>query len=221
MLAKIIKIANIKKQREFILDQLLTISEENTDGDISYLYTGYLFPEVRSYFESEGFKIEDFFNEADAFSTDFRTHHLFTICDHVKLDDNECNEAENFDYSTDDDYLNSDDDNACFSNMLNDLLAKGIHPGNTPHLVAIPVPDDINSSEKIKDFLSNIFGTSLVSAAYSEKESSEKPEDNIFNLFEDNLPKTSDTDNKIPTEFTCNKKDKNSENIDDNYEDTP
>jgi len=203
MLAKVIKIANLKKQREFILEQILTISETNTDGDISYLYTGYLFPEVRSYFENEGFKIEDFFNEKDGISTEFCTHHLFTIRDNLKLTDNEFNEAENFDYITEDNYLNSDNDEECFCNMINDLMAKGINPENTPHLVAIPIPDNIHSSEKIKDFLSNIFGTDVTTAAYAEKEISKEPESNVFNLFEDILPKTSDKD------------------IDDSYEDNP
>ena len=200
MLAKIIKIANIKKQREFIEKQLIELSELNEDGDISYLYTGYLFPEVRSYFEMEGFKIEDFFNETTAPSARFRTHHLFTINDELKLDDDEWNDAEN--YSKEDDFSDSDDESSYFYNMLDDLLAKGIHPGNTPHLVAIPIPDDIHSSEGIQDFLSNIFGADAVSAAYADNEDSEEPEDNIFNLFGDDIPETSDVDDKIPTEFT-------------------
>ena len=87
--------------------------------------------------------------------------------------------------------------------MINDLMAKGINPENTPHLVAIPIPDNIHSSEKIKDFLTNIFGTDVTTAVYAEKEISKEPENNVFNLFEDILPKTSDKD------------------IDDSYEDNP
>lgn len=208
MLAKIIKIANIKKQREFIMQQLLNLSEKNTDGDISYLYTGYLFPEVRSYFETEGFKIEDFFNETTSPSAGFRTHHLFTISDELKLNDDEWNDAEN--YSKEDAFSDSDDESSAFYNMLDDLLSKGICPssrdGSGPHLVAIPIPDDVRSSEGIQDFLSNIFGADAVSAAYAASESNEdsekNDEDNIFNLFGDNLPETSDEDDKIPTEFT-------------------
>ena len=205
MLAKIIKIANIKKQREFIEKQLIELSELNEDGDISYLYTGYLFPEVRSYFEMEGFKIEDFFNETTAPSARFRTHHLFTISDELKLDDDDWNTAENFDYNQEDLSSGSEDEKTTFYNMLDEVLAKGIHPENGPHLVAIPIPGDPRNSEEIKEFLSGIFGDDIVSAAFAEKDdsknskNSEKNEDNIFNFFGS---ETSDEDNKVSSEFT-------------------
>ena len=116
MLAKEIKIANLKKQKEFIIEQLSILSETNIDGDISYLYTGYLFPENRYYFENEGFKIEDFFNEEDGLSTDFCTHHLFTIRDNLKLTKDEYSEAENFNYNTNKNSTKFTGDEDCYEN---------------------------------------------------------------------------------------------------------
>ena len=105
MLAREIKIANLKKQKEFIIKQLSTISKTNKNGDISYLYTGYLFPEVRYYFENDGFKIEDFFDEGNGFPIG----HLFTIRDNLKLTESERKEAENFDYTAENNYSKSDE----------------------------------------------------------------------------------------------------------------
>lgn len=54
MLAKEIKIANLKKQREFITAQLKASSEREVDGFPVYQYRGILYKENREYFEKEG-----------------------------------------------------------------------------------------------------------------------------------------------------------------------
>ena len=95
MLAKEIKIKNIKKQREFIESQLRKVSELNTDGDISYTYIGYIFPEVQKHFVKEGFKINQYMSDFIAAFTKGHPINLFTIKDDVVLSDAELEEAEN------------------------------------------------------------------------------------------------------------------------------
>ena len=96
MLAKEIKMANIKKQREFIKAQLKKVSLTNNDGDTSYPYVGHLFPEVKQYFKKEGFKIVEFNNDTIASLTKGRSIHLFTVNDEtVLLSYKELEEAEN------------------------------------------------------------------------------------------------------------------------------
>lgn len=94
MLAKEIKIKNIKKQREFIESQLRKVSKLNTDGDISYTYIGYIFPEVQKHFVKEGFKINQYMSDFIAASTNGKPINLFTIKDDVQLSDAELEEAE-------------------------------------------------------------------------------------------------------------------------------
>lgn len=57
MLAKEMKIRNLKKQREYIRKGLEDVATLQDDGDCSYVYVGHIFPEVVSYFESEGYRI--------------------------------------------------------------------------------------------------------------------------------------------------------------------
>ena len=94
MLAKEIKMANIKKQREFIEAQLKKVSLTNDDGDTSYPYVGHLFPEVKQYFKKEGFKIVEFNSDSITSLTKGRSIYLFTIEDEVELSDAELEEAE-------------------------------------------------------------------------------------------------------------------------------
>lgn len=58
MLAKEIKIRNLKKQRNFIEKDLLKVMSLREDGDVVYYYRGHLFQEVKEYFENEGFNVE-------------------------------------------------------------------------------------------------------------------------------------------------------------------
>lgn len=94
MLAKKIKIENIKKQREFIENNLKRISDLNEDGDTSYPYVGYLFPEVKKYFESEGYKIVEVTSNFIQPLAKGRPLHLFTIKDDIVLSEEELEEAE-------------------------------------------------------------------------------------------------------------------------------
>lgn len=58
MLAKELKIGNLKRQREFIKKQLEYLRDHpREDGNTTYRYTGYLFPEVIEYFKKEGFSV--------------------------------------------------------------------------------------------------------------------------------------------------------------------
>lgn len=59
MLAKKFKIETLKQQREFICEQLKNKFEiaKKTNGDMSYIYEGYLYHEVEEYFKKEGFVI--------------------------------------------------------------------------------------------------------------------------------------------------------------------
>ena len=102
MLAKEIKIQNVKKQRTFIEHQLTENSVVNKDGDISYSYVGYLFPEVRKFFENKGFVITDFISNEIAVHTQGRTIHVFTLSDELTLSDEDWEEAEEaqFKYKT-------------------------------------------------------------------------------------------------------------------------
>lgn len=96
MLAKKIKMENIKKQREFIEAQLKKLSLSNDDGDTSYPYVGYIFPEIKRHFISEGFKIVEFNSDSIVALTKGRPIHLFTIKDDIVLSDEELREAEDF-----------------------------------------------------------------------------------------------------------------------------
>lgn len=59
MLAKEIKINNIKRQREFIKKQLENrLKHPNKDGDTAYRYIGHILPEVIEYFKGEGYNVE-------------------------------------------------------------------------------------------------------------------------------------------------------------------
>jgi len=57
MLAKIAKMQNLRKQRDYIYSQLTYLIQNSEDGDITYHYLGQIFPENVRYFEEEGFKI--------------------------------------------------------------------------------------------------------------------------------------------------------------------
>ena len=59
MLAKEIKIAKLKEQREFIMSELQKDLTSKANTPIGYLYAGHLFPEVISYLQSEGFEVKE------------------------------------------------------------------------------------------------------------------------------------------------------------------
>ena len=98
MLAKEIKIRNLKQQREFIRRMLeLHKSIPEIDGNTAYCYEGELFPEVIEYFEKEGFTIRQFFSadgEWEAVSDEGFPMYLFTIDDEIELSEEEMKQAE-------------------------------------------------------------------------------------------------------------------------------
>lgn len=58
MLAKSLKIKNLKRQREFITGMIMNlINNPPRDGNTSFLYMGTIFPENWEYFKNEGFDI--------------------------------------------------------------------------------------------------------------------------------------------------------------------
>ena len=95
MLAKDIKIQNLKRQREFIREQLLTKAAGFAyDGDVAYTYVGYIFPEVKMYFEGEGFDVEEVYVEELDAKFGGKPIHLFTPRDNIKLTADEQTMAE-------------------------------------------------------------------------------------------------------------------------------
>lgn len=93
MLAKQFKIETLKQQREFICKQLKNKLEiaKKTNGDMSYIYEGYLYHEVEEYFKKEGFNITHFSIEEGKLPI-----YLFTI--DSKLNEEELATAEKEEY---------------------------------------------------------------------------------------------------------------------------
>ena len=63
MLAKEWKIRKLKEQGKFIKERLEGIFSKRDDGDLSFMYVGHIFSEVKEYFEKEGFTITQVENE--------------------------------------------------------------------------------------------------------------------------------------------------------------
>lgn len=93
MLAKELKIKNLKKQREFIEERLDNLSC-NQDGDTSYGYVGNVFPEVVAYFQAKGYSVQKHSSERMIALTKGLPVYIFTACD-VELSPDELKEANN------------------------------------------------------------------------------------------------------------------------------
>ena len=109
MLAKEIKIQNLKRQREFIKAQLSKmLNSPREDGDPAYRYVGQVFPEVIDYFSKEGFKVE-LITSSDslAAATKGMPVYLFTISESVILSEEELKRAEEVEYNPDDEEMSS------------------------------------------------------------------------------------------------------------------
>lgn len=59
MLAKDIKVGTLFQQRDFIEAQLKGALKPERDGDPSYSYIGYIYPENLDYFENEGYTVQN------------------------------------------------------------------------------------------------------------------------------------------------------------------
>ena len=120
MLAKKLKIQYLKRQREFIKEQLeCMLSDPNVDGNATYRYVGHLLPEVIRYFEDEGFTITRIRSDSVISRTEGKTLYLFTISDDVALNDDERTEAEAVEIGNNDD---DESTNPVFKDLLTDLF---------------------------------------------------------------------------------------------------
>ena len=120
MLAKKLKIQNLKRQLEFIEEQLeCMLSNPNVDGNATYRYVGHLLPEVIRHFEEEGFTITSIRSDSVISRTEGKTLYLFTISDDVTLNDDECTEAEAVETGNNDD---DESTNPVFKDLLTDLF---------------------------------------------------------------------------------------------------
>ena len=91
MLAKELKIKTLKKQREFIQEQLSHADTRN-DGDTAYRYVGHLYPEVIKHFESEGFVVTQVHSDLLSAMVKGLPVYLFTVGD-VELSEEELEQA--------------------------------------------------------------------------------------------------------------------------------
>lgn len=106
MLAKELKIKTLKKQREFIAEQLSHVDTRG-DGDTAYSYVGYIHPEVIKHFESEGFVVTPVKSDMLNVATKGKPVYVFTIGD-IELTEEELQQAEAYEPEESDD--DSDDD---------------------------------------------------------------------------------------------------------------
>lgn len=93
MLAKELKIKNLRKQREFIEEQLSNANCRE-DGATTYRYIGNIYPEVIEYFEEEGFAVTKVQNDLLTAMTEGKPVYVFSVRDDLKLTDEELKEAE-------------------------------------------------------------------------------------------------------------------------------
>lgn len=116
MLAKEIKIKTLKQQREFILKELTHLPECRKDGNCLYRYVGYIYPEVIEYFRNEGFTVTEIKSDFITALSEGSPVYIFTVSDDIKLSEKEMEQAEEYNYSRDDNFPSN------FSDFMSDLL---------------------------------------------------------------------------------------------------
>lgn len=89
MLAKEVKIQTLERQKQF-LEKRLKEQRKRKNGDPTYIFRGYLYPENRQYFDREGYDIED------VKLTLTETVHIFTPQDTVRLTPEEREESQKY-----------------------------------------------------------------------------------------------------------------------------
>lgn len=109
MLAKENKIKTLKRQREFIEKQLAQIPEHRQDGDTSYTYVGYIYPEVIKHFENEGFVVTLVKSDLISILTKGVPLYLFTV-GNIELSEEELKQAEEYKATDDEDKESAEDD---------------------------------------------------------------------------------------------------------------
>lgn len=118
MLAKDLKIKNIKKQREFIWYHLERMCEANKDGDVTFPYLGTVYPEVIKYYEDEGFVVTKVQNDELSARNQGVPVYLFTVSERITLSDEELERAEQEEGFNDDEPPARD----ALSNMLSRMM---------------------------------------------------------------------------------------------------
>lgn len=103
MLAKDLKIKNIKKQKSFIHDQIVKrLEHPRNDGDTAYVYIGHILPEVITHFENEGFTIVPINSDSLTALAKGLPVYRFTISQNVTLNEEELKAAEEIDQNEND-----------------------------------------------------------------------------------------------------------------------
>lgn len=95
MLAKELKIKNLKKQRDFIEGMLRFVADEK-NGDISATYVGYVFPENVSHFQAEGYDVVRIKSDCLTAAVEGSPVYLFIPQD-IVLTEEELKQAEGYD----------------------------------------------------------------------------------------------------------------------------
>ena len=123
MLAKEIKIMTLKRQREFIEKQLRQITMDRDDGDSSYSYVGYIYPEVIKHFEKEGFVVTLLKSDMLLVATRGLPMYLFTVGD-IPLSKEEMKQAEEYKpVEKQEDIFDEDPDGENFQSFFRGLIS--------------------------------------------------------------------------------------------------
>lgn len=125
MLAKELKIKTLKRQREFIEEQL-SHGYGRDDGNTAYRYVGCMYPEVIKYFEDEGFIVERIESDNLPNMIQGLPVYLFTISD-IKLSEDELKEAESIEIKIEDEDEDEDDSQPTFGGVMSSIIG-GILP---------------------------------------------------------------------------------------------
>ena len=105
MLAKEIKIKTLRRQQNFIEEQIKK-AVFSKDAEPSYAYMGYVYPEVIKHFKEEGFDVQIITSKEALALTKGRALNVFTVRDDITLSAEEQKQAEEYQQSID----NTDDE---------------------------------------------------------------------------------------------------------------
>ena len=94
MLAKDIKIAKLKQQREFIMENLVKEKNSPRNKALGYGYVGYIFPEVTAYLNEEGFTVKEIHSDEWLAKSMGLPLHLIVPSDEIQLTPEEIMAAE-------------------------------------------------------------------------------------------------------------------------------
>lgn len=119
MLAKELKIQNIKRQREYLKKTFKKLKHNpDDDGDCTILYLGTLYPETISYLVTEGFCVKTLKSESTLALTNGYPLNIITISDDIKLSESERTKAESIDVKV---HISDIDDFDGFDDFIDDV----------------------------------------------------------------------------------------------------